>query len=186
MGTEKERFCFLKYDAKQTAIVTLETGDLHDRACRPIEAGQLISMNSSFIVLHMVQGLVKLLTIEAKLRERRIRGPINCRIDELQVLDMAILESDEQGGEESSSILVILNETHVGGRALSTYHIKSGKGIEEGPWRFENLELDSHRLIAVPRPRGGVLVIADESIFYYNHAKRTQCAVAMKPTRITW
>ena len=186
MGTEKERFCFLKYDFEKAAIVTLDTGDLHDRACRPIEAGQLASTNSSFIVLHMVQGLVKLLTIETKFRERRLRGPINCRIDELQVLDMAIIESDDQEGEESSSTLVILNETHVGGRSLSTYRLKSGKGIEEGSWKFDNLELDSHRLIAVPRPRGGVLVIADESIFYYNHAKKIQCAVAMKPTRITW
>lgn len=177
--TEKERFCLLRYQDDE--VQTVEAGDLHDRACRPIEKGQMVAVDpfKQVIALHMVQGLIKLIPMDIKAPSGvRFREPINRRIEELQVLDIAMLE------EGSESTLAILHETVGGGFRVKTYKVNlRGKEFEKG-WDFDDLDRMSRMLIAVPQPRGGILVISDESIFYYNNKNKMQCAVAMRPTRI--
>jgi DNA damage-binding protein 1 len=171
--TEKEQFCLLKYDSSTSSVFTLTHGDLHDRACRPIEQGIIVasSPNVPYIVIHHVQGLVKVIPIDT--RRGSLREPVNRRIEELQVLDIKLLDNGE---------LAVLHETAGGGYRVKTYRV--GKELENG-WNIDDLDEGSHILIPIPSPRGGIIVISGVSIFYYNHANNAQCAVSLVPTRIT-
>lgn len=190
VATEREQFCILAYDQASSAVVSISHGSIHDRACRPIERGQLVATSGAAVVMHLVQGLMTVIPLDSIVRTTNIGGKRSttaakrhiaqqARIDELQVLDIAMMAN--------GSTVVLLSESYSGGRRLSTYIIGSGdKRLVPGPWAFEDLEMDSHTLINVPAPRGGVLVIADESILYYNHERRVRCAMSMRPTRIIW
>lgn len=186
MITEKERYSIIKYDGASNTVCTVESGDLHDRACRPIERGQIVAVGekSHVVAIHMVQGLVKLLGIE--MHHSRVEPvftpPVNRRIDELQVVDMQML------GDTDQPTLAILHHTIGDTFKISTYVIVSKgneKDLTAGPWSFDDLDYGSYMLIAVPAPKGGIIAISDEAIFYYNHTKKAQCALAMKPCRFS-
>lgn len=190
VATEREQFCILAYDKASSAVVSISHGSIHDRACRPIERGQLVATSGMAVIMHLVQGLMTVIPLDSiagttglggKRSATASRRPTaqQARIEELQVLDIAMMAN--------GSTLALLSESYSGGKRLSTYVIGNGdKRLVPGPWTFEDLEIDSHTLISVPAPRGGVLVIADESILYYNHERRMRCAMSMRPTRMLW
>lgn len=208
--TEKEQWCLIQYAGGMVpdnhpegtvastppyhhphqltgTIKTIQYGDLHDRAFRPIEKGLLLASTPNLVVLHMVQGLVKVLFGGARRGQGHFREPLNCRIEELQVLDMVLLVEEtksESAGINEDPLLVLLSEAYGGARFLSTYRVRE-KGLVPGPWKLDKLEMDAHRLIGVPAPRGGILVLSDASIIYYNHQQKIRLAVALRPTRIT-
>lgn len=181
--TEKERYLLLRYDEDKEAVITLEAGDLHDKACRPTERGILTAYDAvagKMMLIHNVQGLVKVIPLDRRSQELKFREAINLRLAELQVLDLQMLL------DEDEAVLAILHQTVRDTFCIATYLFDlKHKELRPGPWKFDDLEYGSHRLIAVPQPRGGVLVIADTSMFYYNHKKKARCAIAMKPTRLT-
>ncbi|PJF19370.1 DDB1-1 protein [Paramicrosporidium saccamoebae] len=153
--TEKERYCLLRYDGPSATVQTVESGGLHDRACRPIEQGQMAAIDPTgqMIALHLVQGLVKLIPVDAR---AKFREPINRRIDELQVVGMSMLQ------DSLEPVLAILHETVSGGFSVRTYRVNlKGKEFEAGPWSFDDLDFGSRILISVPLPRGGVLIDND-------------------------
>ncbi len=220
---EKERYFAVSYDREQGAVHVGASGDLHDRACRPTEGGQLVALDPGlrFVAIHSVQGIIKVIPIDGRAKEYHFREALNRRIEELAIIDMAFVASPAAGGhavassaasgsrslssnpfagridspmaaakvsrtaarEGEAPTLVVLHECVSGGKALKTYRI-GPRDLEPGPWAFDDLEGDSHTLIAVPSPRGGILVIADQSIFYYNHARRRQCAIAIRPVHL--
>lgn len=184
--TEKERYAVLAYDGTHDKVHTVESGDLHDRACRPIERGQILCVDgkSQVLAIHMVQGLVKLMGIEG----RRMGGepvftpPVNRRIDELQVIDMQMLLDVEQ------PTLAVMHHTIGDTFKISTYVVVDKgheKDLSAGPWSFDGLDYGSYLLIAVPSPKGGIIAVSDEALFYYNPAKKAQCALSMNPCRFT-
>lgn len=155
---------------------------MHDLACRPIERGQLVAVDgaSQIVAVHMVQGLIKVLPLESRSGQLRARETQNCRIDELQILDIQFLS------DTSEPTLAVLHQTVADTFRLRTFKVSPrGKDLGEGPWTFDDLDYGSHMLISVPSPKGGVLVIADESILYYSPGRKAQCALATKPTRIS-
>jgi len=172
VSTEKYNFCLLRYNETSELVETLATGSLRDKCCRPSDSGQLAAIDADgrLLVLHIFQGLLKVLPVDGKQRDRegevRFRDPYNLRLDELQVHSIALMEQDQAAGKV---MLTVLHETVLGRREVVSHGIETDKRLSEGPFRFE-VDERSHTLIAVPKPRGGLLILADGCVQYFKAA----------------
>ncbi|PFX32002.1 DNA damage-binding protein 1 [Stylophora pistillata] len=73
------------------------------------------------------------------------------------------------------------------GRHVKTYEIVlRDKEFSKGPWKQDNVEVEASRVIAVPEPLGGALIIGQESITYHKGANYHAIAPpALKQSTIT-
>lgn len=55
--------------------------------------------------------------------------------------------------------------------------------LTEGPWRQSNLDAGASRVIAVPEPLGGALVVGESVIAYMSQGQAMKCT-PIKPTII--
>jgi hypothetical protein len=55
--------------------------------------------------------------------------------------------------------------------------------LTEGPWRQSNLDAGASRVIAVPEPLGGALVVGESVIAYMGQGQAMKCT-PIKPTII--
>lgn len=193
LTTEKYDFCVIRH-GKDGGLETVATGNLEDRACRPVDAGQLgaVDRDGRLIVLHLFQGLLKVIPVVAASEDGsfKFEGAFNVRVEALQICSMAIMMDDAEEGKKGFPVLAILHETVGGGREVKSYLVDpDGKGLGgDGPFTFDADE-DSHMLVPVPSASGGgLLVLADECIQYYCHKHRDaplSLGVTMKKRRLT-
>lgn len=179
VSTEKYNFCLLRYNESSKLVETVATGSLRDRCCRPADAGQLVSVDGEgrLLVLHLFQGLLKILPVDSRGKDKeaevRFKEPFNVRLEELQVHSITLLL------DSSKPTLAVLHETIQGKREIVSHVIEADKRLGEGPFRFE-VDERSHMLIPVPKPRGGVLIIADTCIQYYKRESEGQQSKEIK------
>lgn len=174
MSTEKYNFCVLQYDSEKAQVNTIATGTLRDKACRPADAGQLVCTDpqAKLIVLHIFQGLLKVILVDTKRPEQlKFKDPFNVRLDELQLHDIALMQ------DEDVSTLAVLHETIGARRHVKAYRTENFKELSETIFMFD-VDDTSHRLISVPKPRGGLLIVADKTVQYYNHKRQNKLAVS--------
>jgi DNA damage-binding protein 1 len=181
--TEKYDFCVIRWG--QGGLETVATGHLEDRACRPVDAGQLGAVGSNLIALHLFQGLIKVIPITDEGGALFKSTAFNVRVEELQICSMAMLKPSEASATHA---LAILHQTVGGGVEVKSYRLDGEeRSLVDGPFSFEADE-DSRMLVAVPEPRGGLLVLADECIQYYRHQPQgtpLSLGVTMNRTRLT-
>lgn len=176
MSTEKYHFCLLQYNSATKAVDTLATGNLRDKCCRPADAGQLVAVDphGRLVVMHLFQGLLKVIPVESKKGScPKLKDAFNLRIEELQVQSLALMQDTKE------PTLAILHQTIGFKREVKSYVIEAEKRLSEGPFTVQ-VDATSHLLIAMPRPRGGLLIVAEECIQYYNDDHKLKAGVSMQ------
>ena len=164
LATERGAFCILAYDSSKGELVTEAMGDLTDRIGRPAECGQIGIVDPECRVAgaHLYDGLFKCLPLD---RTGQMREAFNVRLDELQVVDVAFLH-----GCARPTIAVLHQDTKEA-RHVKTYEIDlKTKDLVAGPWAQADLEGGTSRVIPVPAPLGGAILLGETVIVYVNGA----------------
>ncbi|CAH3044667.1 unnamed protein product [Porites lobata] len=178
--TARYRVFILSYKPETGDIVTRACGDVQDRIGRPSDTGLIgiIDPQCRMIGLRLYDGLFKVIPLE--LDSNKELKAFNIRLEELHVIDIAFLH-----GCQVPTIVFIYQDPH--GRHVKTYEIVlRDKEFNKGPWKQDNVEVEASRVIAVPEPLGGALIIGQESITYHKGANYHAIAPpALKQSTIT-
>ncbi|CAH3106628.1 unnamed protein product [Pocillopora meandrina] len=178
--TARYRVFILSYKSESGDVVTRACGDVQDRIGRPSDTGLIgiIDPESRMIGLRLYDGLFKVIPLE--LDSNKELKAFNIRLEELHVIDIAFLH-----GCQVPTIVFIYEDPH--GRHVKTYEIVlRDKEFSKGPWKQDNVEVEASRVIAVPEPLGGALIIGQESITYHKGANYHAIAPpALKQSTIT-
>lgn len=164
LATERGAFCVLAYDSSKGELVTEAMGDLTDRIGRPAECGQIGIVDPECRVAgaHLYDGLFKCLPLD---RTGQMREAFNVRLDELQVVDVAFLHGC------SKPTIAVLHQDTKEARHVKTYEIDlKTKDLVAGPWAQSDLEGGTSRVIPVPAPLGGAILLGETVIVYVNGA----------------
>ncbi|XP_020628267.1 DNA damage-binding protein 1-like [Orbicella faveolata] len=178
--TARYRVFILSYKPETGDVVTRACGDVQDRIGRPSDTGLIgiIDPQCRMIGLRLYDGLFKVIPLE--LDSNKELKAFNIRLEELHVIDIAFLH-----GCQVPTIVFIYQDPH--GRHVKTYEIiLRDKEFNRGPWKQDNVEVEASRVIAVPEPLGGALIIGQESITYHKGANYHAIAPpALKQSTIT-
>ena len=162
LTTERYGFTVLSYDEKTEELKTEAFGDVRDNIGRPAENGQIgiVDEQCRAVGLQLYDGLFKVIPCDSK---GTLKEAFNIRLEELQVVDIQFLH-----GVPKPTIAVLYKDTK------EAVHIKTYEiGIREKeftsvPWAMNDLEGGSNKIIPVPSPIGGVVVLGEETIVYLN------------------
>ena len=162
LATERGAFCVLAYDASKGELVTEAMGDLTDRIGRPAECGQIGIVDPECRVAgaHLYDGLFKCLPLD---RTGQLREAFNVRLDELRVVDIAFLHGCAR------PTIAVLHQDAKEARHVKTYEIDlKTKDLVAGPWAQADLEGGTSRIVPVPAPLGGAILLGETVIVYVN------------------
>lgn len=162
--TERYRFMVLAYDKATGKLSTKASGDVQDTVGRDVDDGLrgLVDPQCRLIALHIYEGLVKAIPVDGR---GQLKEAFNMRIDELSIRSLAFLHGCRQ------PTLAVLYEDTKEQLHLKTYVVDlQEKELAPGPWAQAHLNRFAHSLVAVPAPLGGLLVLGDEAVFYFNAA----------------
>ena len=162
LTTERYGFTVLSYDEANEELKTEAFGDVRDNIGRPADDGQIgiVDDTCRAIGLRLYDGLFKVIPCDEK---GGVKEAFNIRLEELRVEDIKFLH-----GTPKPTIAVLYRDTK------DAVHIKTYEiGIREkefvsSPWAQNDLEGGSNKIIPVPAPIGGVVVLGQEIIVYLN------------------
>ena len=178
ISTERYRFAVVAYDRETRQVVTRAHGMSADRVGKPTNSGQIVLVDpeSRVIGMHLYDGLFKCVPIEPS---GRLIEAFNARLEELKVIDIRFLY-----GTRQPSIAILYEDTR-GNRFVRSYVIDmERKELIKGSLERTRVEEGASRLVALPSPLGGVLVIGEQSITYYGDGSAPQ-VLQMSPTTVT-
>ena len=176
VSTERNKFCVLGIDPDRKVVVTKSNGDLRDRVGPPADFGQLVFIDpeSRMIGLHLYRGMLKVIPVNPK--TGALQDAINLKLEELHVIDIKFLQG-------ANPIVAVLYQDQREMRHVKTYEISvATKEMLEGSWSRPNVEVGASLLVPLPLPLGGVLLLAERSITYFNGDKSK--SLAIKPMLI--
>eukprot|EP00026_Physarum_polycephalum_P001286 Phypoly_transcript_01287.p1 GENE.Phypoly_transcript_01287~~Phypoly_transcript_01287.p1 ORF type:complete len:1113 (+),score=155.47 Phypoly_transcript_01287:258-3341(+) len=176
ISTERYKFCVLSFDAEKQNIITRANGDIEDRIARPADVGQIgiIDPECRMIGLHLYDGLFKVIPFDQR---NQLKEAFNIRLEELMVMDIKFLHGC------SEPTIALIHEDTKEHRHLKTFTVSlKDKELIEGTWKIPNIDPTASRLIPVPAPFGGLIIISEQSITYANG--QTQKSIAMNATNI--
>ena len=84
----------------------------------------------------------------------------------------------------ASMVLVLALSPPAEGEVSSPTVLVSLQEFVEGNWQQSNLDAGANRIVAVPSPLAGVLIIGESVIAYLNHTQSMRCT-DIKQTNIT-
>ncbi|KAG0048736.1 DNA damage-binding protein 1a [Gryganskiella cystojenkinii] len=169
--------------------------DLRDRHARPADDGQIVIIDptSSIVCCHLYQGLLKCITVnphaprpndpspgsnggsrnilhalKSRPAEKTFLDQFSLPIDEVTIMSMCFLYGT------SRPTLAVLHQDKKEVRHVKTYEfdLKTKDKYETG-WVQSGLT-GAKTCVAVPTPIGGLLVIGEYSISYFNPAHPTE------------
>ena len=146
----------IKLDS-EIEIVTRAHGNVSDSIARPSETGSIVLIDKRMIGMRLYDGLFKVIPLDRNDKELKA---FNIRMEEIVVNDIQFLH-----GTTIPTIAFIHHDNNA--RHIKTYQISlQEKEFLKGPFKQDNVEVESSILIAVEPPHCGVVVIGQESILY--------------------
>lgn len=176
--TNKHNFCVIGYDSVAQKVTTRSTGNFRNRIARAIETGLrvLVDRKHGVICASIFEGFLKIIQIDGQI----LKEPFDARYDILTYTDIVILN-----GCSRPTLCVIFKDSRHQCH-LRTYNIDlREKELTAGPWSKNNLDPTAVKLIAVPEPINGVLLIGEAMISYLNGGSHAPPSVIMEATVIT-
>eukprot|EP00033_Pygsuia_biforma_P001101 GCRY01001253.1.p1 GENE.GCRY01001253.1~~GCRY01001253.1.p1 ORF type:complete len:1121 (+),score=337.54 GCRY01001253.1:198-3560(+) len=164
--TEKYNFIVLRWSRKKKQPETLAAGDVKEMLGRPVENGQMAMVDplNRLIGLHLYDGMLKIVAL--KPNGEFDKEFFNLRVDEFNVLDMVFLDEID-----APTVAILYQDTNEG-RHVAVYSVKmSTKELVNVGHDLNNLDASSHKLFPLPRPIGGFLIFAENSITFCNNKR---------------
>ena len=159
--TERRQLCLLGWDGETCEIVTRSNGLISDRVGRPREAGDqllIVDPQLRFLGLQVYDSMLKLIPVDPV---EGLREAFNVRLEEQNVLDLCFLHCCT-----SPNVMVLHVDVH--NRChLKTYEVCACEKELRPQWGVSHVDSTSHKVIPVPPPCGGVILVAEESITYF-------------------
>ncbi|CAG8488774.1 3015_t:CDS:10, partial [Ambispora gerdemannii] len=184
ISTESYKFFVLSFDMTSQNIVTESMGDLSERVGTPADNGQICVIDPAcrLLALHLYHGNLKVIPMEMppssnpkkrvviKGHHQTSREPgqfkdtFNIRLSELQIQAMTFLYQTAQ------PTLLMMHEDVHGVRQIKTYIVNiRDEELIEGPLHID----DAGNVLAIAAvPKGGILVITDLKITFYDREFR--------------
>eukprot|EP00878_Enallax_costatus_P005870 GHUV01006158.1.p1 GENE.GHUV01006158.1~~GHUV01006158.1.p1 ORF type:complete len:800 (+),score=216.97 GHUV01006158.1:186-2585(+) len=184
--TEHYKFTILEFNPSGPGggpelITRAEAKDVRDAIGRPVEAGQLAAVDPDCraIALHLYDGQLKILQLEDGIPSRAAPEFYNLRVEELSIIDLTFLAPSSANAAAAGSsaaaaagakpVLAVLYEDNKQARHVKTYTLNlQAKELEDGPWFQGNIDAGSSKIIPVPSPLGGAIVIGESVLTYFN------------------
>ncbi|KAI9260637.1 UV-damaged DNA binding protein [Phascolomyces articulosus] len=174
--TDQDQYCVLSYDPTSRSIVTDSSGKLDPEITRPVEDPIITTAgtNKEIVIASVYGGFLHVFPIQppknSKGKGRAVttsNQPFSVRISESQIQSMVVLNNTERPTvailymDEKEIRRVKIYEINISGRELF------GKLLDG---LVEEFIVDSsdQMLAAVPSPFGGILVIGELMISYYD------------------
>lgn len=145
-------------------IITRSWGNIADPSSRKSETGNIVIIDPTckLIGLRLYDGLFKVISIDS-LRKGSELQSFNIRMEEDVVPDITFLH-----GLSHPTIGFIYKDQNQSNH-VKTYEVSlKEKEFSIGPWSKENITIEATLIIPVPKPFGGVIIIANDSILYIN------------------
>ncbi|CAE7341884.1 DDB1A, partial [Symbiodinium sp. KB8] len=142
--TERHEFMVLRYDPDTESFATECKG-----------AQTLVSKDGSLVVMHLCDGALAVFQVnDGKLSP----NPVHMRLEELEVLDLALAPGPE------GHMLAVLSQDSNDNRHVSTYNISAGAAsLQPGPWGSCAVDMNASTLIPHPAA-SAILVLGGEQV----------------------
>lgn len=142
-------------------ILTKAHGNIADRIGKQAETGILavIDPKARVIGMRLYDGLFKIIPLDKDTVELKATS---LRMEEMNVLDVEFLHGC------STPTLIVIHQD-INGRHIKTHEINlREKEFCKLGWKQDNVETEASKIIPVPSPLGGAIVIGQESIVYHD------------------
>lgn len=195
----------LSWNPSTRSLQTIrEYVDLADPSSRPAQFGDrcLVDPSGTYMTLEMYEGIITIIPI-VKEKERKgkrvitnnldpsligeLEDPVQARIEELMVKSSAFLD-DGNDDKNTPPRLAFLYEDTQNKVRLKVRGLKWEPGLDMAELNStdvatSDLDASANLLIPVPQPLGGLLVLAETTIWYIDEAKNeTICHPLEEPT----
>ncbi|ORX70399.1 hypothetical protein BCR32DRAFT_297364 [Anaeromyces robustus] len=171
--TETNQYCILSYDANNGHIITEFSGNSNDITRNKSENGQIYSIDPDLrvVALHSYQGLIQILPIQKVLQQYR-NNSLSFRKDDTQSFNLKIKELDVHDigflyNCNRPTLAILSREKEHS--FLCTYEILVDKKELDGPKNSTEVEHGGKILITLKNPIGGVIVIGEKTITFYEN-----------------
>ncbi|EFC49032.1 damage-specific DNA binding protein 1 [Naegleria gruberi] len=165
-------------------IETLSSGSIDDPVGRRSESGSITTIDPlcRAVALSIYEGLLKIIPFENN--KHQFKEAFNVRLEELNVIDIAFLES-LGSKSKSGPTFALLYQDHVGSRHVKTYEVKTlDKDMEESSLNQLNVDHGANILIPVPAPLGGVICVGEAQVSYINESNKNHSVASPANSRM--
>ena len=186
--TEKGDFFVLKHSGDKDELKTLVHANVNSADCQPNRTCQLISIDTSnqFIAIHVSIGVIQLISYEIIGTEINFKKSFPLKVIELEIVDISFI--DQVRSDSTAATLAILHRLPMKLSRVKTYElVKSGNTFTLSNLNYSMSDLDpeTNRIVRVPSPRGGFLVLSSERIIYSNPVTNIYRKLVFTPTYFT-
>ncbi|CAG9461183.1 unnamed protein product [Pedinophyceae sp. YPF-701] len=165
---EKWWLCLLAWNPDTGEIDTVASRNTEDPVCKAAPTGPFLAVDSlaGLVAVHAFQTRIKIVSIIAGEggAGAAFSDAADYRTEELNIVDLTFLARDPS----ARPAIAVLTEDQTQDRHLRTLTVNQVDVVlEQGPIKHvDNVELGSRRVVALPEPVGGVLVVGERTALY--------------------
>ncbi|PAA85826.1 hypothetical protein BOX15_Mlig015655g2, partial [Macrostomum lignano] len=146
-------------------VVTLASGNLHERIGRQSENGPLgiVDPRGRVVALQLYEGLLKVIPVSFVQKPYNPEAgsdtlkAFNVRIEEIDLVDMTFIDG-------VNPTIAYITQDSVG-RHLKTVEINCDtRDLAPGPWKIDSIQAQASMLIPLPMPHPGLLIVGQETV----------------------
>ena len=188
--TEKGDFFVFGYLKENNELITLIHANVNAPDCQPNRTVQLVSIDTAYqlVAVHVSVGVIQLISYEISGNEIQFKKAFPLKIMELEILDMTFIDSVRSNSTSSNATLAVLHNLPMKLPRVKTYEVVKTANIFNLlalSYSMTDLSSDTKKILRVPQPRGGFLVLSSERIIYTNPASNIIRKVVFIPTYFT-
>lgn len=173
MLTEKGDFFVLHLDCegRRGELITLVHANVNSVDCMPTRTSHFMTIDSAnhVILIHVSIGVLQIIGYEVRGGEVHFKKAHSLRVMELEIQDVTFIDSVRAGS--TLPTIAVLHRLPMKLPQIRTYEMLTEGGtlaLKATSYSMTELSSDVHRILRVPAPRGGFLVVAPERIVYTN------------------
>lgn len=205
VGTDRFMYFTLSWNAETKQLRTEKScQDLATKSARDTQTGErcLVDTTRKYLTLELYEGVVTVLPIAQAPRnkgdpeEGTLGDPLECRIEELFVRSSTFFEPATPTPKQGPLLAFLYEDTQKKVR-LKVRELDYSAGfkgdtdrvdLKAAPGWQEDLELGASHLIPVASPAGGLLILGETSITYYEHSGNVSMKRSLEEATIfvTW
>lgn len=205
VGTDRYMYFTLSWNAETEQLRTEKTcQDLATKSARDTQTGErcLIDPTKKYLTLELYEGVITVLPIAQEPRKKgdpekgTLGDPLECRIEELFVRASTFFQAASPTPKQEP-LLALLYEDSQKKVRLKVRKLDYSSGFKGEAGKIElkdvmnsqqELELGASHLLPLDAPAGGLIILGETSITYYEHSENVSIQRPLEEATIfvTW